>query len=147
MNIAQLKDGRKKFHILSGSSTNLYFLFRDCISVAELPDSSTGEMIKRWTYTLITRDANELMSKIHNSGENKGRMPLIVPLAYAMAFLKDKLSVDEYQDILRYEMPSDEMDYHPVFTIRSPKQRPDELKKTDYWEWQNLPELGVADPD
>ena len=123
------------------------FFIPGLYSVAELPDTSTGEMIKRWTYTLITRDANELMGKIHNSGENKGRMPLTVPLAYAMAFLKDDLSVDEYQDILRYEMHTDEMDYHPVFTIRSPKQRPDELKKTDYWEWQNLPELGVADPD
>ena len=123
------------------------FFIPGLYSVAELPDTSTGEMIKRWTYTLITRDANAVMSKIHNSGENKGRMPLMVPLAYAMAFLKDDLSIDEYQDILRYEMPTDEMDYHPVFTIRSSKQRPDELKKTDYWEWQNLPELGVADPD
>jgi len=123
------------------------FFIPGLYSVAELPDTSTGEMIKRWTYTLITRDANDLMGKIHNSGEGKGRMPLMVPLAYAMAFLNDGLADEEYQDILRYEMHTDEMDYHPVFTIRSSKQRPDELKKTDYWEWQNLPELGVADPD
>ena len=123
------------------------FFIPGLYSVAELPDTTTGEMIKRFTYTLITRDANEVMSKIHNSGENKGRMPLMVPLAYAMAFVKDELSPDEYQDILHYEMPSDELEYHPVFTIRSPKLRPDELKKNEYWEWQNLPELGVADPD
>jgi putative SOS response-associated peptidase YedK len=123
------------------------FFIPGLYSVAELPDTSTGEMIKRWTYTLITRDANDLMGKIHNSGEGKGRMPLMVPLAYAMAFLNDGLADEEYQDILRYEMDTDEMDYHPVFTIRSPKQRPDELQKTDFWEWQNLPELGVADPD
>jgi putative SOS response-associated peptidase YedK len=123
------------------------FFIPGLYSVAELPDTSTGEMIKRWTYTLITRDANEVMSKIHNSGENKGRMPLMVPLAYAMAFVKDDLSPDEYQDILRFEMPSDELEYHPVFTIRSPKLRPDQLKKNEYWEWQSLPELGVADPD
>jgi len=123
------------------------FFIPGLYSVTELPDTNTGEMIKRWTYTLITRDANEVMSKIHNSGENKGRMPLMVPLAYAMAFVKDDLSPEEYQDILRFEMPSDEMEYHPVFTIRSPKQRPDLLPKNEYWEWQNLPELGVADPD
>jgi putative SOS response-associated peptidase YedK len=123
------------------------FFIPGLYSVAELPDTATGEMISRWTYTLITRDANEPMSKIHNSGQNKGRMPLMVPLAYAMAFVKDDLSPGEYRDILNYEMPPDEMEYYPVFTIRSPKERPDQLKKNDYWEWQNLPELGVADPD
>jgi putative SOS response-associated peptidase YedK len=123
------------------------FFIPGLYSVAELPDITTGEMIRRWTYTLITRDANEAMSKIHNSGENKGRMPLMVPLAYAMAFVKDDLSPGEYSDILNYEMPSDEMEYYPVFTIRSPKERPDLLKKNDFWEWQNLPELGDANPD
>ena len=44
-------------------------------------------------------------------------------------------------------MPSDEMDYYPVFTIRSPRQRPDMLRKNEYWEWEKLPPLGVGDPE
>jgi putative SOS response-associated peptidase YedK len=40
---------------------------------SEWIDKSTGELLK--TYTILTTEANELMSKIHNS---KKRMPVIV---------------------------------------------------------------------
>jgi putative SOS response-associated peptidase YedK len=40
---------------------------------SEWIDKSTGELLK--TYTILTTEANELMSKIHNS---KKRMPIIV---------------------------------------------------------------------
>jgi putative SOS response-associated peptidase YedK len=123
------------------------FFIPGLYSVAELPDLSTGELVKRWTYTLITRDANEVMSQIHNSGENKGRMPLMLPRDMSLAFLDDELSAESYKEILHFEMPSEEMDYHPVFTIRSPKQRPDNGRKNEYWEWEKLPPLGVADPE
>jgi len=123
------------------------FFIPGLYSVAELPDTSTGEMIKRWTYTLITRDANEVMSMIHNSGENKGRMPLMVPKELALEFVNEDLSPERYKEILHFEMPSDELDFRPVFTIRSPKQRPDLLQKNEYWEWENLPPLGVGNPD
>ena len=48
-------------------------------SVVELPDKTTGELIKRFTYGIITREAYALMKQIHNSGENKWRMPLFYP--------------------------------------------------------------------
>jgi len=123
------------------------FFIPGLYSVAELPDMGTGELIKRWTYTLITRDANEVMSQIHNSGENKGRMPLFLPLELSMEFLNNDLSPDRYKEILHNEISSEELMYYPVFTIRSAKLRPDQLMKNEFWEWQNLPPLGVANPD
>lgn len=123
------------------------FFIPGLYSVVELPDTSTGEMIKRWTYTLITRDANKVMSEIHNSGENKGRMPLMLPKELSLEFIDGELSPERYKEILHFEMPSEEMEFFPVFTIRSPKQRPDFLKKNEYWKWANLPVLGTQDPE
>src|SRR5947207_10425164 len=51
------------------------FFIPGLYSVAELPNKETGEMIKLFTHTLITRDANSVMRDIHNGGDNKGRMP------------------------------------------------------------------------
>src|SRR5688572_25280780 len=43
---------------------------------APVPDPETGEA--RGTFTIITRPANEIMKKIHNSGTNANRMPLFL---------------------------------------------------------------------
>lgn len=123
------------------------FLIPGLYSVVELPDTSTGEMIKRWTYALITRDANEVMLQIHNNGDNKGRMPLFLPFDMALRWLDKELPEAAYRDILGYQLPSEELVYHPVFTIRSPKSRPDHQPKNVLWEWENLPPLGTANPD
>lgn len=50
---------------------------------SEWVDKSTGEI--RYTYTIITTEANELMSKIHNS---KKRMPVIVERESEQSWLK-----------------------------------------------------------
>ena len=39
------------------------------------------------------------------------------------------------------EMPSEELNCIPVYTIRGPKMRPDDKEKNEYFEWENLPEL------
>ena len=122
------------------------FFIPGLYSVVELPDRSTGEMIRRMTYTLITRDANDVMKMIHNDGDNAGRMPLFLPFALSMEFLTDDLPTSRYKEILGYEMPSEEMQYYPVFTIRSPKGRPDDKPKNEYWEWEKLPALGEENP-
>jgi len=114
--------------------------------VADLPDQQTGEMIKRYTYSLITRNGNDLMKKIHNDGDNRGRMPLFLPLQMAKEFLEDELSVERYQEILQYEMPATQMEAITVYTIRSAKERPDGKLKNEYWEWEKLPEPGTGDP-
>lgn len=75
-------------------------------------------------------------------------VPLFLPLEFSKRWLEEDLSDEqgEYEAILEYEMPSDELDYHPVFTIRTPKERPDGKPKDAYWEWENLPQLGEMNP-
>ncbi len=117
------------------------FFLPGLYSVTELPDPETGELIKRYTFTLITRGANSLMRAIHNSGENKHRMPLFLPLELSEKWLDSNLSPEEYKAILNFEMPSETLEYWPVYTIRSSKGRPDDKLKNELWEWDNLPEL------
>jgi len=141
-----IKGWKKKvpyFIRLKGQSL---FFIPGLYSVAELPDVSTGEMIKRWTYTLITRNANSVMAQIHNDGDNKGRMPLFLPFETAKQFIREDLTEVDYKKILDYEIPSTELEYWPVYTIRSPKARPDDKPKNEYWEWEKLPPLGELNP-
>lgn len=65
------------------------FFIPGLYSVVELPDLETGEVVKRYTYTLIRRDANDVMRNIHNDGENRGRMPLLVSLDMALDFISE----------------------------------------------------------
>ncbi len=123
------------------------FFLPGLYSVAELPDLETGEIVKRYTFTLITRGANDVMKDIHNDGENKNRMPLLLPFKLANEFVREEILPDRYEEILTFEMPSENLDYRPVFTIRSPKERPDNKLKTEFWEWEKLPELGEMNPE
>jgi putative SOS response-associated peptidase YedK len=117
------------------------FFLPGLYSVAEIGDKETGEMVKYWSYTLITRGANSVMKQIHNDGENKWRMPLLLPLEQSKKWLDEELSEEEYKAILDFEMPPEEMNFVPVYTIRSPKMRPDGKAKNDYYEWDKLPHL------
>ena len=45
-------------------------------------------------------------------------------------------------NILKFEMPDSELDYHTVYTIRTTKPRPDEKIKTEQYNWPGLPPLG-----
>ena len=114
-------------------------------SVVELPDKETGELVRRYTYTIVTREANSVMRAIHNGGENAGRMPLFLPFEMAQEWLFE-LTESRYREILRYEMPSDKLEYWPVNTIRGPKaaNRDDGTMKNDPYQWPNLPELEIA---
>jgi putative SOS response-associated peptidase YedK len=137
---------KNKIPYLIGLKHQPVFFIPGLYSVAELPDKDTGEMHKHWTFTLITRGANELLRKIHNHGDNKWRMPLFLPLTLSQRWLDHELPEQEYRAILEYEMPAEEMEDVPVFTIRSPKPRPDGLAKDAPYEWAGLPPLGVGDP-
>lgn len=117
------------------------FFLPGLYSVAELPNLQTGELEKRWTFTLITRAANSLMQQIHNDGENKWRMPLFLPDNLRNQWLEPELSSEALQFILNYELPATELDCWPVYTIRSSKLRPDGLSKTDPFVWEGLPSL------
>jgi putative SOS response-associated peptidase YedK len=122
------------------------FFLPGLYSVAELPDITTGEIIKRYTYTLITRDANDVMKQIHNGGDNKGRMPLFLPLEMSKEWLHEDLTPEHYKDILDFEMPSDQLEYHPVYTIRGRTPRTDNKPKYEPWDWEKLPALGEMNP-
>ena len=108
-------------------------------SVAELPDVETGELIRHFTYTLITRPANELMKVIHNDGDNRWRMPLFLPFELSQRWLEKDLSLEEYKALLDFEMPAEELDAWTVYTVRSTKPRPDGLNKNEPFEWVGVP--------
>jgi putative SOS response-associated peptidase YedK len=122
------------------------FFLPGLFATADLPDTETGELVKRYTFTLVTRAANPLLANIHNDGENRYRMPLFLPLDLSKQWIGQELPETKYREILNYEMPQENMNYIPVWTIRSPKPRPDGKLKTDFWEWKDLPALGEKNP-
>jgi putative SOS response-associated peptidase YedK len=105
------------------------------------PDLETGELTG--TFTVITRAANSIMRGIHNGGNNANRMPLMLPRELELKWLLPDLNDNEITEILNFEIPSDKIDYRTVFTIRSPKPRPDHKEKTEYYEWSELPPIEV----
>ncbi len=114
------------------------FVIPGLYSVAELADAD-GVAVNRWTYTLITREANAVMRQIHNSGDNNGRMPLFVPLEMAREWIAADLDTEKYKNILDYEMPGESLKLRTVWSIRTSKQRPDEGSKSESFAWGDLP--------
>jgi putative SOS response-associated peptidase YedK len=108
-------------------------------------DVETGEVTG--TFTLITRAANSVMTQIHNGGDNAFRMPMFLPREMEQKWLLPDLTDNEIQDILNFEMPSECLEYSPVFTIRTNKERPDGRGKLDSFDWANLPPLGQDNPE
>lgn len=117
------------------------FFIPGLYSVAELPDTETGEMKAKWTFTLITRSANNVMKQIHNGGDNNGRMPLLLPLPTANKWLDIQLSDEEYSSILNFELPSEELTFYTVQGIRTRKPRDDGKQKDEFFQWENVPEI------
>ncbi len=103
-------------------------------------DPETGEM--RGMFTLITRAANPVMRQIHNSGDNAFRMPLFLSKEMEIEWLRPDLTDEEIGRLLAYEMPSDQIVYDAVFSIRGRTPRPDGLPKNSPFSYPNLPGLG-----
>jgi putative SOS response-associated peptidase YedK len=95
------------------------FCFAGLYNYSPIPDAETGEAIG--TFTVITRDANPLMAKIHNGGNNSRRMPLILTKELAKAWLDKNLTDEGIKEILDYEFPDSGMEAWPVNTIRTRK--------------------------
>lgn len=106
-----------------------------------IPDVETGEL--KGTFTIVTRPANTLLQKIHNHGPNKHRMPVLMQPEEAIQWIDEKLTDEQLQAMLDYEIPSEELAAWPVFTIRTTKARPDLKEKTDQFDWPGLPPLGT----
>ena len=114
------------------------FFLPGLYSVVELPDKQTGELLRRFTFTIITRAANSLMQQIHNDGDNKGRMPLLLPFEKAKKWMEEELTPEAYQKIINFEMNQDELNYNTVFSIRTNKLRPDGKRKNEPFQWEGV---------
>ena len=106
---------------------------------APLVNKETGELLG--TFSVVTRQANSLMQKIHNADPDDPRMPLFLPFEKAVRWIDPGLSDEEIAALLNFEIPSGELEAWPVYTIRSPKPRPDRKEKSEPYEWEGLPAL------
>jgi putative SOS response-associated peptidase YedK len=106
-------------------------------------DLETGEM--RGMFSMGTRQGNETMRLIHNSGENPFRMPLFVPKDLELKWLYPNLTDEGMRTILEYELPSEELRYHTVASIRGKTPRADGKCKYEPFGFANLPPLGNDD--
>lgn len=84
-------------------------------------DKETGEVI--CSFSIITTEANELMTKIHNGGDNSKRMPLILESSMLNEWLDPAASTDKIKELLNYKISSSSLAAHPVFTIRGKNKR------------------------
>ncbi len=119
------------------------FFLPGLYSVVELPDKQTGELLRRFTFTIITRAANSLMQQIHNDGDNKGRMPLLLPFEKAKKWMEEELTPEAYQEIINFEMNQDELNYNTVFSIRTNKLRPDGKRKNEPFQWEGVEKFPI----
>lgn len=87
------------------------------------------------SFAIITREGNELFRRIHNSGPNKYRMPLLLPLIMAPQWIQQKLSNQEIEKLLDFELPPEELAAHTVFSIRGHYSRPDGKRANDFFNW------------
>jgi putative SOS response-associated peptidase YedK len=86
---------------------------------APIPNVETGEV--RITFTLITRSANELLMKIHNSGDNPFRMPHVLPKQLQQEWMDPTLSDEGIARVLNYQVPAEALEAWPVESIRRSK--------------------------
>lgn len=114
--------GKKKLPYFIKPKQEPLFCFAGLYNYSPLPDPETGEMTG--TFTIITRPANPLMAKIHNTGSNPHRMPLILPKEKALQWLDPSLTDTDLRELIGYAFPETEMDAWPVNTIRT--RKPDE---------------------
>ncbi|WP_235921039.1 SOS response-associated peptidase [Foetidibacter luteolus] len=143
----EVKGWKKKVPYYIKPCEQEVFFVPGLYAVAEVANESTGEVTTHRTFGMMTRAANSVMKQIHNSGPNKGRMPLFLPFEMSKAFIQHELSEAEYRGVLNYEMPSEDLLYFTTDTIRTTKPRADGKRKNEEFEWAKLPPLGVGDPD
>lgn len=112
------------------------FLLPGLFNYSHIPNAD-GELVG--TFAICIRSANDLMRKIHNSGDNPERMPLMLPPELEKEWLNPALTDLDIQRILDYEMPSEALEYWPVKSL----YRVDGLDShiLDREEYENLPAL------
>ena len=79
-------------------------------------DKETGEVIN--TFSILTTEANSLMARIHNGGENFHRMPLVLEKEMVDQWLDPDTPVEKIKELLDHKISSEKMVAYPVATIR-----------------------------
>lgn len=114
---------KKKLPYFIHVKNETLFCFAGLYNYAPQPNPETGELIG--TFSIITRPANDLMSKIHNSRANSHRMPLVLTKELALKWISHQLTEQEITDIAGFEFPSANLEAWPVHTIRT--RKPDDV--------------------
>ena len=104
-----------------------------------------GVVEKVGSFGLMTRAANSVMQHIHNDGPNKHRMPLFLPRELEQQWLDD-IAEPDMASVFAFEIPTIELAYYPVYTLRGYPERPDGKHRYEPFTWDGLPPLGNDDP-
>jgi putative SOS response-associated peptidase YedK len=129
-------------HVMIGKKDTaipFYISSKDCkgFGIAGLRtawmDKETGEVIP--SFTMITTAANELMARIHNHGDNKHRMPLILEPGMFRDWLDPSTPKQHVDEMLAYRVASEKLDAWPVNKI-SPRtiDGPEMIERVKYAE-------------
>ncbi len=94
-------------------------------------DKLTGET--KETFAIITTEANDLMTQIHNS---KMRMPVILPDILADEWTNPDLTEERITQIATYQYPADDMKAHTVA-----KNFLENIDPTEEFIYPDLPDL------
>ncbi len=103
----------------------------------EWADPETGEILL--TYTMLTRSANELMAKIHNSKE---RMPCLLTREQESDYLRESLNQQEVLELLSSAYPSEGLKAYSISrritSRKEPTNVPEVLQPYVYSELADL---------
>lgn len=75
------------------------------------------------------------MQQIHNAEPDDPRMVLFLTPELERAWMAEDLSDEMMKEIFNYEISSNDLDFHTVYTIRTSKPRPDGKDKTAFYDW------------
>jgi len=74
-------------------------------------------------------------------------MPLFLTPEMEQAWVLDDLSDDNVDEFFHFEMPSDAIAPHPVYSIRSRKTKPEGTIAEAHYDWgKKLPVYGQEEP-
>ncbi len=95
-------------------------------------DQETGEMLE--TFAIVTTEANELMSEVHNK---KKRMPTILPEKEACEWLQKDLPEERIRQLAAFQFPADKMNAYTIPREFRAIENPGEQ-----FEYAELPAIG-----
>jgi putative SOS response-associated peptidase YedK len=106
-------------------------------------DPETGEV--RSMFALGTRDANGKMKNIHNDGENKWRMPLMVPKVKELRWLNPTLTDEGINEIVSIEIPPEDLVEYTTRSVRAREASIYRMEILEPFDYPGLPPLGNDD--